>query len=143
MFVLPAKQTLSERLKTPNTVEKLLVKSACFWFIYFRQQVWRFAMMGQLDGGTAKLFYEFSLEEMIPQNHLLRKIDRFLNFDDLRSHLKPFYSHKRACSSASCSGHRMLASILLIKIAFSMWLRSLLASSVTIVRDSLWREAAV
>jgi len=50
-------------------------------------------MMGQLDGGTAKLFYEFSLEEMVPQNHLLRKIDRFLDFDDLREHLKPFYSH--------------------------------------------------
>lgn len=50
-------------------------------------------MMGQLDGGTAKLFYEFSLEEMVPQNHLLRKIDRFLNFHDLREHLKPFYSH--------------------------------------------------
>ena len=50
-------------------------------------------MMGQLDGGTSKLFYEFSLEEMVPQDHLLRKIDRFLDFDDLRSHLKPFYSH--------------------------------------------------
>ena len=50
-------------------------------------------MMGQLDSGMAKLFYEFSLEEMVPQNHLLRKIDRFLNFDDLRTHLKPFYSY--------------------------------------------------
>lgn len=50
-------------------------------------------MMGQLEGGTAKLFYEFSLEDMVPQDHLLRKIDRFLDFDDLRSHLKPFYSH--------------------------------------------------
>ena len=42
-------------------------------------------MMGQLNGGTAKLFYKFSLEEMVPQNHLLRKIDQFLNFDDLRA----------------------------------------------------------
>lgn len=50
-------------------------------------------MMGRLEGGAAKLFYEFSLEEMVPQDHLLRKIDRFLDFDDLRSHLKPFYSH--------------------------------------------------
>ncbi|MEP1230986.1 MAG: hypothetical protein ABJG88_09955, partial [Litorimonas sp.] len=32
-------------------------------------------MMGQLDGRTSKLFYEFSLEEMVPQDHLLRKID--------------------------------------------------------------------
>ena len=36
--------------------------------------------MGQLEGGSAKPFYEFSLEEMVPQNHLLRKIDRFLDF---------------------------------------------------------------
>ena len=50
-------------------------------------------MMGQLEGKAAKLFYEFSLKEMVPQNHLLRKINHFLNFDDLRAHLKPFYSH--------------------------------------------------
>ena len=50
-------------------------------------------MMGQLDGKAAKLFYKFSLEEMVPQNHLLRRIDLFLNFDDLRTYLKPFYSH--------------------------------------------------
>ncbi len=50
-------------------------------------------MMGLLDGGAEKLFYEFSLEEMVPQGHLLRKIDQFLSFDDLRAYLKPFYSH--------------------------------------------------
>lgn len=49
-------------------------------------------MMGRLEGGAAKLFYEFSLEEMVPGDHLLRKVDRFLQFDDLRAHLKPFYS---------------------------------------------------
>lgn len=53
------------------------------------------AMMGRLEGGAAKLFYEFSLEEMVPQGHLLRKIDHFLSFDDLREHLKPFYSLSR------------------------------------------------
>lgn len=42
-------------------------------------------MMGQLEGGPAKLFYEFYLEDMVSQDHLLRKIDRFLNFDDLRN----------------------------------------------------------
>jgi len=50
-------------------------------------------MMGRLEGGSEKLFYEFSLEEMVPQSHLLRKIDKFLGFDDLRAYLKPFYSH--------------------------------------------------
>ena len=50
-------------------------------------------MMGQLEAGVAKLFYEFSLEDMVPAGHMLRKIDRFLDFDGLRTHLKPFYSH--------------------------------------------------
>jgi len=50
-------------------------------------------MMGRLDEDGAKLFYEFSLEEMVPADHLLRKIGRFLDFDDIRAHLKPFYSH--------------------------------------------------
>ena len=50
-------------------------------------------MMGQLEGGGEKLYYEFSLEEMVPSDHLLRKIDRFLDFEELRAHLKPYYSH--------------------------------------------------
>ena len=28
-------------------------------------------MMGQLEGGPAKLFYEFYLQVMVPQDHLL------------------------------------------------------------------------
>ncbi len=49
-------------------------------------------MMGRLDGGTQKLFYEFSLEEAVPSDHLLRKIERFLEFEVLRAHLRPYYS---------------------------------------------------
>ncbi|MGI9451485.1 MAG: transposase [Geminicoccaceae bacterium] len=49
-------------------------------------------MMGRLEGGSEKLFYEFSLEDAVPSDHLLRKIDRFLDFDGLRSHLRPYYS---------------------------------------------------
>jgi transposase len=49
-------------------------------------------MMGRLEGGAEKLFYEFSLEDAVPSDHLLRKIDRFLDFDGLRAHLKPYYS---------------------------------------------------
>ena len=50
-------------------------------------------MMGRLEESGAKLFYEFSLEDIVPAGHMLRKIDRFLDFDGLRAHLKPFYSH--------------------------------------------------
>lgn len=49
-------------------------------------------MMGRLEGGSEKLFYSFSLEDMVPADHLLRRIDRFVDFDDLRALLKPFYS---------------------------------------------------
>ncbi len=48
--------------------------------------------MGRLEGGAEKLFYEFSLEDVVPTDHLLRKIDQFLDFDELRVHLKPYYS---------------------------------------------------
>jgi transposase len=49
-------------------------------------------MMGRLEGGAEKLFYEFSLEDAVPSDHLLRKINRFLDFDGLRAHLRPYYS---------------------------------------------------
>jgi len=40
-------------------------------------------MMGRLEESGAKLFYEFSLEDMVPAGHMLRKIDRFLDFDGI------------------------------------------------------------
>lgn len=36
-------------------------------------------MMGKLGGGEEKLFYSFSIEETVPRDHLLRRIDRFLD----------------------------------------------------------------
>lgn len=50
-------------------------------------------MMGQLPAAQNELFYEFNLEQHIPDNHLLRKIDQFLDFDQIRTHLHSFYSH--------------------------------------------------
>ncbi len=50
-------------------------------------------MMGSKDDGQAQFFYAFELEALIPQDHLLRGIDRFLGLDELRTHLAPFYSH--------------------------------------------------
>jgi len=38
------------------------------------------------------LFYEFSLERHVPERHLLRSIDRFVELDGLRQELTPFYS---------------------------------------------------
>src|SRR5882762_3211991 len=50
------------------------------------------AMMGQQGEDRAKLFYEFCLEDRVPADHLLRKIDRFLDLGSLRQGLAPFYS---------------------------------------------------
>jgi transposase len=50
-------------------------------------------MMGQLPAQQNALFYEFCLETHIPDGHLLRQIDQFLDLDQARVHLDPFYSH--------------------------------------------------
>jgi len=49
-------------------------------------------MMGEQAGSQEPLFYGFNLESHIPQNHLLRGIDRFLDLSDLRHHLADHYS---------------------------------------------------
>lgn len=50
-------------------------------------------MMGPRQEAQPALLYEFSLEERVPQNHLLRSIDRFVDFPDIRTYLADFYSH--------------------------------------------------
>lgn len=50
-------------------------------------------MMGPKQEAQAALFYEFSLEEHVPQDHLLRLIDRFVDLSSVRVHLTDFYSH--------------------------------------------------
>ena len=42
------------------------------------------------------LFYGFSLERHVPDNHMLRKIDCFLDLSDLRAHLGPYYGTGRS-----------------------------------------------
>jgi transposase len=49
-------------------------------------------MMGERRSGQDALFYEFSLERHVPERHLLRSIDRFVELDGLRRELAPFYS---------------------------------------------------
>lgn len=48
-------------------------------------------MMG-MQVEPAQLFYEFRLDDHVPADHLLRRIDLFLDLDSVRSQLKPFYS---------------------------------------------------
>jgi transposase len=49
-------------------------------------------MMGERRVMQEALFYGFSLERHVPDNHLLRKIDRFVDLSEVRAHLEPYYS---------------------------------------------------
>ena len=46
--------------------------------------------MGHRQVEQAELFYEFSLEKHIPPDHLLRSIDKFVEFSELRRELAGF-----------------------------------------------------
>jgi len=48
-------------------------------------------MMGQ-HTRSESLFYYFRLEDHIPENHLLRLIDRHISFDFVREKLRDSYS---------------------------------------------------
>ncbi len=47
-------------------------------------------MMGQRTVMQEALFYSFSLERHVPDDHLLRRIDRFVDLSDMREHLRPY-----------------------------------------------------
>jgi transposase len=49
-------------------------------------------MMGERRVMGEALFYGFSLERRVPDDHLLRKIDRFVDLSEVRAHLEPYYS---------------------------------------------------
>jgi hypothetical protein len=56
------------------------------------REVW--VMMGRRRRDQAKLFYEFRLDDRIPNKHLLRRIDVLVTeaLADLREELEPYYS---------------------------------------------------
>ena len=51
-------------------------------------------MMGRRDRDQASLFYDFNLDDIIPENHLLRRIDVFVTIvlADVHQQLQAFYS---------------------------------------------------
>ena len=50
-------------------------------------------MMGPKQEAQGALFYEFSIEDHVPQDNLLRAIDCFVDLSGIRQHLAPFYSN--------------------------------------------------
>ena len=51
-------------------------------------------MMGERRVMQEALLYGFSLERHVPNDHLLRKIDRFVDLSEVRAHLEPYYSEE-------------------------------------------------
>src|SRR5262244_144904 len=51
-------------------------------------------MMGRRSGDQASLFYEFRLDDRVPKNHLLRRINAFVMaaLADVHEQLDPYYS---------------------------------------------------
>ncbi len=49
-------------------------------------------MMGRLEAGQERLFYNFRLDDQVPPNHLVRKLDALLDFEGIRAQLAAFYS---------------------------------------------------
>ena len=49
-------------------------------------------MMGRLESGQDRLFYEFRLEDQVPSNHFVRKLDALLELEPIREKLAEFYS---------------------------------------------------
>ena len=49
-------------------------------------------MMGRQATGREQLFYSFSMEDHVPEDHLLRGIHRFLDLGSFRQHMEAFYS---------------------------------------------------
>jgi transposase len=49
-------------------------------------------MMGRQATGREQLFYTFSMEDHVPEEHLLRGIHQFLDLSAFRQHMEPFYS---------------------------------------------------
>ena len=50
-------------------------------------------MMKQQPRFEAKFYYHLSLDHLVPEDHLLRQIDRAVDFAFIRPLCRPFYSH--------------------------------------------------
>jgi len=63
-------------------------------------------MMGPKHEAQCALFCDFSIEDDVPMDHLLRSIDPLIDLSDLRRRPAPFYSFTgRPSVDPDASGH--------------------------------------
>lgn len=73
-------------------------------------------MLGPRQEAQSALFYEFSLDAHVPQDHLLRSIDRFVDLSSIRAHLADFYSH----TGRPCIDPELLVRMLIVGYCFGI-----------------------
>ena len=63
-------------------------------------------MMG-MQVAAPQLFYDFCLDDYVPGDHLLRRIDRFVDLESVRAELRPFYRapHRRGARRQTVALH--------------------------------------
>ncbi len=75
-------------------------------------------MMGPRQVAQGALFYDFAIEDHVPADHLLRRIDRFVDLSGIRGFLAPYYS---ATGRPSIDPELMIRMLLL---GYAMGIRS-------------------
>ena len=90
-------------------------------------------MMGRQDA-QEELFYGFRLEDHVPEDHLLRKLDSVLNFDRVRSALADRYSQ----TSRPSIHPELMLRMLLIGYAYGIRPERLLGSEVQLNLAYRW-----
>ena len=88
-------------------------------------------MMGHHSRGEA-LFYYFRLEDQVPENHLLRLIDKHISFEFVRQQLKASYSE---------TGRPSIDPELLLRMPGDAVQTVLLLSRVLFVHRTKWWQA--
>ena len=91
-------------------------------------------MMGERSGRQERLFYEFCLEDRVPSDHLLRRIDRVLDLSWLRARLAPYYSHT-GCPSVD---PELMIRMLLVGYCYSIRSERRLCQEVTVNLAYRW-----
>jgi len=50
-------------------------------------------MMGRMETDQEQFFYSYRLDELVPADHLVRKLDTVLDLSWVRADLAPYYGH--------------------------------------------------
>jgi hypothetical protein len=90
--------------KSSRPLQKLRLILAPSLILFFWEQEIR-SMMGERGMMQEALFYGFSLERHVPDRHLLRRIDRFVDLAVLRARLGPLQRRRSSSTKSTFSSH--------------------------------------